>query len=219
MADRAGHDPRETRARNASVVSAARCSVALRPAISAKRTPRPSGMARRRASVPCLRCHVAGAQPAHPASRDLGKFLESHTGHAFLGGSWGWFAVLAVMFVLNTVLGEERLFRGYLLPRMNGAFGSGIGLQTACSSAPTTCTCRGLSQQAYLTGSSSLSVEALSQRADRHRGAQRAERRLHWTHTLARAERLSSVGPRAVNGPPKMAARSLRGRTALTALA
>ena len=29
------------------------------------------------------------------------------------------------MFVFNTVLGEELLFRGYLLPRMNGAFGRG----------------------------------------------------------------------------------------------
>ena len=27
------------------------------------------------------------------------------------------------MFVFNTVLGEELLFRGFLLPRMNGAFG------------------------------------------------------------------------------------------------
>lgn len=29
------------------------------------------------------------------------------------------------MFVLNTVLGEELLFRGLLLPRMSGAFGRG----------------------------------------------------------------------------------------------
>jgi CAAX protease family protein len=29
------------------------------------------------------------------------------------------------MFIFNTVLGEELLFRGYLLPRMNGAFGRG----------------------------------------------------------------------------------------------
>ena len=73
----------------------------------------------------CLAFAVMQLVPSlpHPASRDLGKFLESHTGHAFLGGSWGWFAVLAVMFILNTVLGEELLFRGYLLPRMNGAFG------------------------------------------------------------------------------------------------
>ena len=30
---------------------------------------------------------------------------------------------MAAMFVFNTVLGEELLFRGYLLPRMNGVFG------------------------------------------------------------------------------------------------
>ena len=29
------------------------------------------------------------------------------------------------MFLFNTALGEELLFRGYLLPRMNGAFGRG----------------------------------------------------------------------------------------------
>ena len=29
-----------------------------------------------------------------------------------------------VLFVFNTVLGEELLFRGYLLPRMNGVFKS-----------------------------------------------------------------------------------------------
>jgi len=61
--------------------------------------------------------------PSNPAARDLGDFLGSHTGHALLAGSWGWFAILAAMFVFNTVIGEELLFRGYLLPRMNGVFG------------------------------------------------------------------------------------------------
>jgi uncharacterized protein len=61
--------------------------------------------------------------PANPAGRDLGDFLGSDTGHALLAGSWGWFAIMAAMFVFNTVLGEELLFRGYLLPRMNGVFG------------------------------------------------------------------------------------------------
>ena len=58
-----------------------------------------------------------------PAGRDLGEFLDSGVGHSLLSGAWGWFAVLAVMFVFNTVLGEELLFRGFLLPRMNGVFG------------------------------------------------------------------------------------------------
>ena len=59
----------------------------------------------------------------HPAGRDFGDFLSSHAGHTFLAGAWGWFAVMVVLWVFNTVLGEELLFRGYLLPRMNGVFG------------------------------------------------------------------------------------------------
>jgi membrane protease YdiL (CAAX protease family) len=59
----------------------------------------------------------------HPASRDFGLFLDSHAGHALFAGSWGWFAIVATMAVFNTVIGEELLFRGFLLPRMNGVFG------------------------------------------------------------------------------------------------
>ena len=59
----------------------------------------------------------------HPAGRDFGLFLDSDAGHSFLSGAWGWFAILAVQMTLNTVLGEELLFRGVLLPRMQGAFG------------------------------------------------------------------------------------------------
>jgi membrane protease YdiL (CAAX protease family) len=60
-----------------------------------------------------------------PPSRDLGLFLGSHAGQQFMSGNWPWLAVLVVMFILNTVLGEELLFRGLLLPRMSGAFGRG----------------------------------------------------------------------------------------------
>jgi len=59
----------------------------------------------------------------HAVSRDFGAFLSSDAGKAMFHGSWGWFAVVMTMFVFNTVLGEELLFRGVLLPRMNGAFG------------------------------------------------------------------------------------------------
>jgi uncharacterized protein len=38
-------------------------------------------------------------------------------------GAWGWYALLVVLAVFNTVLGEELLFLGLLLPRMRGAFG------------------------------------------------------------------------------------------------
>jgi uncharacterized protein len=60
-----------------------------------------------------------------PAGRDLGKFLDSHAGHTFMSGNWAWFALILVMFVFNTVLGEELLFRGLLLPRMKRTFGRG----------------------------------------------------------------------------------------------
>jgi membrane protease YdiL (CAAX protease family) len=71
---------------------------------------------------------AAGAEeliPAlpHAASRDLAAFLNSPAGRHFLHGAWGWYSLLLVLFVFNTVLGEELLFRGLLLPRMNGAFG------------------------------------------------------------------------------------------------
>ena len=60
-----------------------------------------------------------------PDSRDLGSFLGSDAGQSFFSGNWGWFAVMVVIWVFNGVLGEELLFRGFLLPRMNGAFGRG----------------------------------------------------------------------------------------------
>ena len=60
---------------------------------------------------------------AAPADRDLALFLQSDAGQGFMSGNWLWFAVLLVMFLFNTALGEELLFRGFLLPRMSGAFG------------------------------------------------------------------------------------------------
>jgi len=63
--------------------------------------------------------------PASPNNRDFGKFLESDAGQSFMSGNWRWFGLLLVLWVFNTVLGEELLFRGFLLPRMNGAFGRG----------------------------------------------------------------------------------------------
>jgi membrane protease YdiL (CAAX protease family) len=60
-----------------------------------------------------------------PAGRDLGLFLESDAGQSFISGNWAWFGVIAVQLIFVSVLGEELLFRGLLLPRMNGAFGRG----------------------------------------------------------------------------------------------
>lgn len=63
--------------------------------------------------------------PPVPAERDLNRFLGSGTGQEFLDGAWSWFGLMVVLWLFNTVLGEELLFRGFLLPRMNGAFGRG----------------------------------------------------------------------------------------------
>jgi membrane protease YdiL (CAAX protease family) len=61
--------------------------------------------------------------PPHADNRDFGHFLDSDPGQQFLSGAWGWYGLILVFFLFNTVLGEELLFRGLLLPRMNGAFG------------------------------------------------------------------------------------------------
>lgn len=57
------------------------------------------------------------------ASHDLGTFLPSDAGREFMSGNWVWFALIVVQCVFVSVLGEELLFRGLLLPRMKGAFG------------------------------------------------------------------------------------------------
>ena len=58
-----------------------------------------------------------------PSQRDLATFLQSNAGQEFFSGNWTWFALIITMMIFNTVLGEEPLFRGLLLPRMRGAFG------------------------------------------------------------------------------------------------
>jgi membrane protease YdiL (CAAX protease family) len=58
-----------------------------------------------------------------PTPRDFAEFVGSDRGEEFFRGAWGWFVVVVVLAVFNTVLGEELLFRGVLLPRMQGVFG------------------------------------------------------------------------------------------------
>jgi len=53
-----------------------------------------------------------------PAGRDLARFFESDSGQTWMSGNWVWLGILIVMWVFNTVLGEELFFRGLLLPRM-----------------------------------------------------------------------------------------------------
>ena len=62
---------------------------------------------------------------AMPENRDFATLLESDAGQAFLDGAWGWYGLILAFLLFNSVLGEELLFRGFLLPRMNGAFGRG----------------------------------------------------------------------------------------------
>lgn len=64
---------------------------------------------------------IPGFTPA--AGRDFGELLSSPAGASFFHNAWGWYGVCMVLWFFNTVLGEELLFRGLLLPRMNRAFG------------------------------------------------------------------------------------------------
>ena len=76
--------------------------------------------------IPLIAVFAVGAMMptfGAPENRDFGTFLSSTNGQNFLSGNWGWFGLILVWFVFNTVLGEELLFRGFLLPRMNGRFG------------------------------------------------------------------------------------------------
>jgi membrane protease YdiL (CAAX protease family) len=59
---------------------------------------------------------------AEPSSFALGTALASPAGKAQFVGVWGILALFAVNAVFN-ILGEEFLFRGVLLPKMNALFG------------------------------------------------------------------------------------------------
>jgi membrane protease YdiL (CAAX protease family) len=60
---------------------------------------------------------------AEPASFALGSALESPAVQAQLVGAWGFLGLFIVNALFNTFLGEEFLFRGVLLPKMEGVFG------------------------------------------------------------------------------------------------
>lgn len=66
---------------------------------------------------------VLSVDPDGPASRSFGLILGSGWGQDLFRGNWPLFALAVVQFTFNTVLGEELLFRGLLLPRMRAAFG------------------------------------------------------------------------------------------------
>ena len=60
---------------------------------------------------------------AEPSGFSLGSALSSPEAKTQMVGASGFFWLFIVEAVFNTLLGEELLFRGLLLPRMAGAFG------------------------------------------------------------------------------------------------
>jgi uncharacterized protein len=67
-------------------------------------------------------------EAAFPFLEEPGKYsftelLQSDERKSALEGAWQILGLFVVMGIFNTVLGEELLFRGVLLPKMNGVFG------------------------------------------------------------------------------------------------
>jgi len=60
---------------------------------------------------------------AEPPSFSMAGFMDSPESKAAMVGNWGLFLLFIIQMLFNTVLGEELLWRGLLLPRMAGAFG------------------------------------------------------------------------------------------------
>ena len=60
---------------------------------------------------------------AEPPGYSLGAVLGSQEILDRLVGSWWFFGLFVVSSVFNAILGEEFLFRGVLLPKMEGVFG------------------------------------------------------------------------------------------------
>jgi membrane protease YdiL (CAAX protease family) len=59
---------------------------------------------------------------AEPPEFSLSQLLAP-AARSSLEGAWWLYGLFLILVVFNTVLGEELLFRGLLLPRMQGAFG------------------------------------------------------------------------------------------------
>ncbi|MEQ1901927.1 MAG: CPBP family intramembrane glutamic endopeptidase [Devosia sp.] len=60
---------------------------------------------------------------AEPAGYGMDSVFQSRETLAGLKGAWWFLALFLVQAVFNTFLGEEFLFRGVLLPKMQGVFG------------------------------------------------------------------------------------------------
>ena len=62
---------------------------------------------------------------AEPSGSSFGAIFQSQEILARLEGAWWFFALFVIFAVFNTILGEELLFRGVHLPKMEGVFGRG----------------------------------------------------------------------------------------------
>jgi membrane protease YdiL (CAAX protease family) len=62
---------------------------------------------------------------AEPEGYSFDAILGSQQILQRLVGAWWFLALVVVQAIFNTILGEEFLFRGVLLPRMEGVFGRG----------------------------------------------------------------------------------------------
>jgi membrane protease YdiL (CAAX protease family) len=60
---------------------------------------------------------------AEPAGSSAAAFFQSQEVLARLEGAWWFLALFVIQAAFNTILGEEFLFRGVLLPKMEAAFG------------------------------------------------------------------------------------------------
>jgi membrane protease YdiL (CAAX protease family) len=60
---------------------------------------------------------------SQPPGLDFSSFLKSPDARAQMVGNWSVLALFVISALFNTVLGEELLFRGLLLPRMEAVFG------------------------------------------------------------------------------------------------
>jgi len=60
---------------------------------------------------------------AEPPGYDLGMIFQSQEILDRLVGAWWFFGMFVILSVFNDFLGEEFLFRGVLLPKMEGVFG------------------------------------------------------------------------------------------------
>jgi membrane protease YdiL (CAAX protease family) len=99
---------------------------------------------------------------AEPPGYSMAAVFESREILDRLVGAWWFLGLYVVNAVFNTILGEEFLFRGVLLPKMKGVFGrwSWVGWRTDCCMASTIFTSPGVSRRLSLVVSSSTPFRA-----------------------------------------------------------